>query len=74
MDIEEGKFYRNRRGGITGPMRPVDLDDGYSWAGIIDGASILFTDYGRYSAYATSHPLDLVSEYRPGVDGPTPGV
>lgn len=64
MNIEEGKFYLNRKGGITGPMKPHNVEDGYAWEGLIDGASILFTDFGRYSTVMTSHHLDLVAEYR----------
>jgi hypothetical protein len=63
LKIEEGKFYRNRRGEIVGPMEPPLYGIKYPWTGAMkDGTSCLtFTDDGHYDMNK-EHAFDLIEE------------
>lgn len=63
MQIEEGKYYKDRRGEIQGPMRtghnnntkyPWEAGDTNEW----------FTDNGHYTYYELQSDYDLVEEYK----------
>jgi hypothetical protein len=56
MQIEEGKFYKNRVGDKVGPMRFVGL---YPWA---DNCHRLYTNKGMYGVLESSSK-DLIEEW-----------
>jgi len=59
VNIEKGKFYLNRSGGIVGPISETG-DSVLPWFGILCGAVRLYRQDGT-AAYGPA--LDLVSEY-----------
>lgn len=64
MQIEAGKYYRNRTGNKIGPMSKRE-HAAYPWIGndrYGDGAS--FTNSGRYNTSVAEHNFDLVAEWQ----------
>ncbi|WP_208646338.1 hypothetical protein [Mesorhizobium waimense] len=55
MQIEDGKFYTTRTGGVVGPVR-AGPDGTYFWLGRT------YTKSGSYHADGESSPFDLVEE------------
>ena len=64
MQIEEGKFYRNRRGKKIGPiLKTGNISYPFGFA------EMTYTQQGEYSAAAFEHHNDLVAEWQ---DEPAP--
>lgn len=64
MQIEAGKYYRNRRGNVIGPIEP-EPHRVFCFSGSIDGKSTVmtFTKSGGYHSDGEPHDLDLVDEW-----------